>query len=176
MWYYHPFEGRWFNSDYNCTFENAEEALRLEFKKALIDAEPFERNYDFDTEIKLVLEKANDIFDEERHLPPRLYYANHRLFATESPPLRSVTGYERSPHDSLIVVTAGDVSLVVRNTKGDYASRSHHFMLNYPMTGAALSPNDIKSDVRTELIQRANTFLAYCAIAVARTKEQMTQE
>lgn len=118
LWYWHPFERAWINSDHEVTFDGALEQLDLQLKQAIIDATVFVEELDFKKEIKDIIDESCVIFNDEKYLDSSVI-CNETGYA----PLPS--GYYKYDSErSEIKISVRESQFILRNTKGTYPSLS----------------------------------------------------
>lgn len=169
LWYFHPFEARWINSLFDVTFDGVLEQLQQEFEKAVAAAEPIVREVTFEEELLVILQKANSVFENEQLLPIKY----------EMPPERTdkrfpllPTGFERTMDDSCIIVSADSYSLLIRNTRGAYPSRTYHFMQNYTTLPSTATVDEMSESVKRMLIKRAHSAFNNLETIIEQARQQ----
>jgi hypothetical protein len=160
LWFYHPYEMVWINSDFRLTFDQTFEILEKEFAKANDEASPIYRNFSFDEELIRLEKQANAIFDNEEILPSRLFnYSNgvtlHSI-SNEEP----FGTYVRVDDASTITVVVDKVSLVFRNTKGKYPQRSKQMCRAIKHISTKVDPQDMSRKFQEQMIYRTGFALS----------------
>lgn len=160
LWFYHPYEMCWINSDWQMTFIGTLRLLEHEFEKAVEHARPMEREFDFSDELGRLEKQAHGIFDNEEVLPASLFCYTDGIAVHPVSPLPPLSTYVRKADASEITITTDKIHLIFRNTKGAYPMRSRQLCKKMAHLSTKVEPEDMSRPMQENMVHKTGYVLA----------------
>jgi hypothetical protein len=159
LWYYHPLEKSWVQSDGTYTFVGLKEEFEKEFKIAYDEAEPVNDEFVFEKELNKLTELSFEIFNNEAVLPKSCSVVAGKVIKDDS--VHAVARYANQGDCSFIQLRFGTMyELTFTNTKGSYPSRETTFVTKINNLMTRVEPSAVRRESQIFVIQTTSQALS----------------